>query len=114
MSISFSSSVSGVQAGFAMLNVSAHNTANLNTDGFKKQVVNLSENSTGGVSVDISQSTEPGPLYTNSNGDIVEASNVDYLDEVVEQIKAKYLLSANIAAIQRTDEAFQSILDIMA
>ncbi len=114
MSISFSSSVSGVQAAFAMLNVSAHNTANLNTDGFKKQVVNLSEDSTGGVVADISESTEPGPLYTNSDGDTVEASNVDYLDEVAEQIKAKYLLSANIAAIQRTDEAFDSLMDIMA
>ncbi len=51
MSISFSSSVSCIQAAFAMLNVSAHNTANLNTDGFKKQLVNLSEDSTGGVVV---------------------------------------------------------------
>ncbi len=114
MSISFSSSVSGVQAGFAMLNVSAHNTANLNTDGFKKQVVNLSENSTGGVSVDISQSTEPGPLYTNSNGDILQASNVDYFDEAVEQIKARYMISANFSVIHRTDDAFQGIIDIIA
>lgn len=91
MSISFSSSVSCIQAAFAMLNVSAHNTANLNTDGFKKQLVNLSEDSTGGVVADISESTEAGPLYTNSDGDTVEASNVDYLDEVAEQIKAKHL-----------------------
>jgi flagellar basal-body rod protein FlgC len=114
MSLSFSSSVSGVQAAFAMLNVSAHNTANLNTDGFKKQVVNPSEDSTGGVVADISQSTEAGPLYRNSNGDIVEASNVNYFEEAVEQIKAKHLLSANIAAIHRTDEAFDSLMDIMA
>ncbi len=53
-------------------------------------------------------------MYRNSNGDIVEASNVDYLDEVAEQIKAKHLLSANIAAIKRTDEAFDSLMDIMA
>ncbi len=114
MSISFSSSVSGIQAASAMLNVSAHNIANLNTDGFKKQIVNLSEDSIGGVSADISESTEPGPLYTNSVGDTVEASNVDYPDEIVEQLKAKHLLSANIAAIKRTDEAHESLMDIMA
>ncbi len=80
MSLSFSSSVSGTPAAFAMLNVSAHNTANLITDVFKKQLVNLNEDSNGGVIADISESTEAGPLYKNSNGDIVEASNVDYFE----------------------------------
>ncbi len=110
MSLSFSSSVSGIQAAFAMLNVSAHNTANLNTDGFKKQLVNLNEHSNGGVIADISESTESGPLYKNLNGDIVEASNVDYSEEAIEQIKAEHLLSANIAAIKLTAEAQKSLM----
>ncbi len=54
MSLSFNSSVSGTQASFAMINVSAHNTSNLNTDGFKIQLVNLNEDSNGGVIADIS------------------------------------------------------------
>jgi flagellar basal body rod protein FlgG len=113
MSLSFSSSASGVQAALAMLNVSAHNTANLNTDEFKKQRVSLSEDYNGGVVADISESTETGPLYRNTDGDIVEASNVDYFEEVAVQMKAKHLISANIATIRRTDDAQESLMDII-
>jgi flagellar basal body rod protein FlgC len=45
---------------------------------------------------------------------IVETSNVGYSEEVVEQIKARHLLSANIAAIKRTVEAHESLMDILA
>jgi len=53
MSLSFSSSVFGIQAAFHIMSVSAHNTANINTDGYKKQRVSLSEGNHGGVMVNI-------------------------------------------------------------
>ncbi len=73
----------------------------------------MNEDSNGGVIADISESTEAGPLFKNSNGDIVEASNVDYFEEFAEQIMAKHLLSANIAAIKLTAEAQKSLIGII-
>ncbi len=115
MSLSFNSSVSGIRAAIDMLGISAHNTANINTDGYKKQRVNLRDDHDSGVIVDITESTETGSLYKNKRGgDMVEASNVNYVEEVVAQINARHLLSANAAAIKRTDEAQKSLMDIIA
>ena len=109
MSLSFNSSVSGIRAAIDMLGISAHNTANINTDGYKKQRVNLRDDHDSGVIVDITESTEKGSLYKNKRGDMVEASNVNYVEEIVAQINARHLLSANAAAIKRTDEAQESL-----
>ena len=114
MSLSFNSSVSGIRAAIDMLSISAHNTANINTDGYKKQRVNLREDHDSGVIVDITESTEAGSLYQNKRGEMVEASNVNYVEEVVAQINARHLLSANAAAIKRTDDAQESLMDILA
>ncbi len=114
MSLSFNSSISGIRAATVMLSTSAHNVANINTDGYKKQHVNLSGDHGSGVIADITKSTEAGPLYKNNKGDTIEASNVNYIEEVVTQIKARHLLSANAAAIKYTDEAQKSIIDIIA
>ncbi len=114
MSLSFNSLVSGIRAATDMLSISAHNTANINTDGYKKHRVNLSEAINNGVIVDISGSNEAGLLYKNEKGDIVETSNVSYPEEIAVQINAKHLLLANIAVINRTDEAQESLMDIIA
>lgn len=114
MSLSFNSSLSGVRAGMDALSVSAHNLANVNTDGFKKKVVDLSEDANGGVSANISESTSPGPTYLDKNDEIVEGSNVDISEEAVNQITARNFISSNLAVIARTDEALESLFDIMA
>ncbi len=113
LTLSFNSSVSGIRAAIDMRDLSAHNTANINTDDYKKQRVNLSEGTSNGVFVNISKSTEAGLLYKNEKGDIVELSNVNYPEEIATQISATHLLSANIAVINRTDEAYEDLLDII-
>ncbi len=114
MSLSFNSSISGIRAGINTLNVSANNTANINTDGYKKQRADYRDDNINGVLVDITESNESGVLYKNKSGDVVELSNVDYVEEVAEQINARHLVSANSAAIKSTDEALESLLDIIA
>ncbi len=114
LTLSFNTSVSGIRAAVDMLDLSAHNTANMNTDGYKKRHVNLSEGTNNGVIVDISGSAEAGLMYKNEKGDIVETSNVSYPEEIAVQINAAHLLSANIAVINRTDEAYADLLDIIA
>ena len=58
MSLSFNSSVSGIRVVTDMLGISAHNIANINTDGYKEKRVNLSKGTNNGVIVDITESTE--------------------------------------------------------
>lgn len=106
-------SVSGIKAAFKMLDVSAHNTANMDTDGFKKETAKLEEGSGGGVVVNIGKDTSPGALY-QSNGRLVESSNVNYADEAVSRIISQHYLSANIAAFKAADEMVESLLDIKA
>lgn len=106
-------SVSGIKAAFKMLDVSAHNTANMDTDGFKKETAKLEEGKGGGVFVTIGRDTSSGGLY-QSDGRLVEASNVNYVDEVVSQIISKHYLSANIAAFKTAGEMEKSLLDIKA
>jgi len=74
MSLSFNSSIPGIRAATNMLNTSAHNIANSNTDGYKKQHVNLKSDHGGGVIAEIAESTERGSRYKNKRGDTVETS----------------------------------------
>lgn len=109
----FSSSFSGIKAAMRTMEVSAHNTANLNTDGFKKQSVNLLEQEEGGVVVTLSKDTSPAPKYLNYSGVVTEASNVDYTEEAANQITARHYLKANLAAFKTADETQKSIIDII-
>ncbi len=114
LTLSFNSSVFGIRAAIDMRDLSAHNISNSNTDEYKKQRVNLSEGANNGVFVNISGSTETGVLYKNEKDEIIETSNVNFPEEIAVQINATHLLSANIAVINRTDEAYKDLLDIIA
>lgn len=107
------SSVSGIKAAFGIMGVSSHNTANLNTNGFKKQTSNLHEEIKGGVTHTIGKNTEPGAMYLDTDGNMVESSNVDIAEEVGSRIGAKHLLTANLNALKVADEMQKSLLDIL-
>jgi len=108
------SSQSGIDAGLKRQEVSAHNTANLSTDGFKKDTVLQSEGSTGGVVVHIEKSETPGPQLPQPDGSLVEGSNVDYAEEAVNQSIAAATIGANLAALEATLQAEKSIIDLFA
>lgn len=114
MSLSVNSPVSGIQAALNILNVSAHNTANINTEGFKKQRATLSEGNNGWVFAAIGENKESGPLYQDADGNVAKASNVDFSEEILHQISAKHLFSANVTALKTSDEMQKSLLDIVA
>jgi len=113
MSISSTSSVSGIQAAFGMLGVSAHNIANVNTNGFKKQTSTLHEGENGGVTHTVGKSTDPGTLFQDGSGNMVESSNVDISEEIVSQIGAKHYLTANLNALKVANDVQKSLLDIL-
>ncbi|MEK7852198.1 MAG: flagellar basal body rod C-terminal domain-containing protein [Planctomycetota bacterium] len=113
MSLSSMSSVSGIKAAFGIMGVSSHNTANLNTNGFKKQTSNLHEEINGGVTHTVGRNTEPGSMYPDADGNMVESSNVDVAEEAGSRIGAKNLLTANLKALKVADEMQKSLIDIL-
>ncbi len=113
MSSVYGTSLSGIKAATKLLDVSSNNVANSNTDGFKKDIARVLERDNGsGVTVKTEKSTEPGPSYLSSDGNIHEGSNVDYAEEMVDQIKAEELLRSNIAALNTANEMETHIIDI--
>ncbi len=108
----YDTSLSGIKAATKLLDVSSNNVANSNTDGFKKDIARVQERDNGGITVKTEKSTEPGPSYLSPDGDVHEGSNVDYAEEIVNQIKAEELLRANIAALNTANEIENHIIDI--
>lgn len=92
-------SLSGMQAAQAVLGLSAHNIANLATDGFRRQQVTQSATQGGGVSTSLSQVDEVG----NS----LEA-------DVVSQLVARNSFLANLVVFKASDRMMSALLDATA
>ncbi len=108
--------LSGIQAGIELYNATAHNTANVNTEGFKRQDATLSEVKGGGVTVLIGESkvSAKDPTYKVQGNKAVERSNIDLVEEGVGAIIAEYQVKANIEAFKAASEMEDSIFEIMA
>ncbi|HFQ81451.1 MAG TPA: flagellar biosynthesis protein FlgC [Desulfobacterales bacterium] len=117
--------ISGISSGLSALraltvktNSIADNTANVNTDGFKKTRVTLHEGPAGGgtVSAYVQRLNTPGPkVYeqTPKGETLVEKSNVDLTEELPAlQLNRRYF-EANIKAIQTQDKMLGSLLKIV-
>lgn len=112
-----SSAVSGLTANTTKLAVSANNTANINTDGFKKSRVSLEDAQPQGVQATVEKMDSPGPVVleqTEQGETMVEKSNVELTEEITSQMLAEYGFKANLKTIQTTDEMLGSLLDIKA
>ena len=110
----YGSSISGINAALEMLDVSADNTANLITDGYKAKRVIFSENLTGGVESSVQSSDSSGSYPLAENDTLAESSNVNLAEEILTQIVARNFLDANVTALKTTDEMEKSLLDILA
>lgn len=79
------------------LNSSAHNIANMNTAGFRRQEVLQSAQSEGGVSTSVATA-------------IVEGSSLEA--DVVAQLQAKNSFLANLAVFKTSDKMAGALLDL--
>ena len=115
--------LAGIYSGLSALNaiqtrvaVTANNTANVNTDGFKKTRVTLVEGAApGGVTTNIQRVETPGPLVyepTEQGEALLEKSNVDLTEELPGMVIDLRAFQANIKTIQAQDEMLGSLLDI--
>ncbi|MCZ4315472.1 flagellar basal body protein [Comamonadaceae bacterium G21597-S1] len=91
--------LSGMQAAQTRLRAAAHNVANLSTDGFRRQEVQQSARSQGGVRADVVRSSVPGP---------------DLVRDTVERLQAKNAFMANLAVFKTSDTLAGALLDTRA
>lgn len=110
-----SSGLSALQAIQKKVDSTANNVANLDTDGFKKTRVTLSEAALQGVEARVQNVETPGPLVyeqTEKGQTLVEKSNVDLTEELPAMMQSENALQANIKTIQTMDEMIGYLLDI--
>lgn len=98
--------------------VSAHNIANMNTDGFHASSAHYTTGPDGqGVRLgEIRMDSSPGPLrgdYYDGIG-YTEASNTDVPREMVNLISNQRMYAANAVPITIYDEMLGSVVDIVA
>lgn len=92
-------SISAVNAAEMRMAVSAHNTANLNTEDARAQRVSLQEApDRGGVEATV-ETVEAPP---------------DILTETIEQINVDNYLQGNLAAVRTQDQMTGSVIDLLA
>jgi flagellar hook protein FlgE len=99
MSNTFSIGLSGLNAAQLRLDSAAHNIANTQTPGFRRQQVVLQAQPEGGVQADIAPPAQAGGS--------LEA-------DVVDQMSAAYSYKANLRTLQVQDEVLGSLLDARA
>ena len=110
--------LSAVQAYSLKTQATANNVANLNTDGFKGDLVTLSSQLPQGVTTNVSKDTSAGALLpemtSTGEEEMVEQSNVDLAKEMVDLITEKHGFSANIKTLQTADEMSKTVIDLKA
>jgi flagellar hook protein FlgE len=102
--MNISNNISSISSHQTMMNASANNVANVNTDGFvpKSTVINSSDENTPKANVRTS----------DSNGST--RSQTDISKEIPDQMLAQDAVAVNVSAIKTKDEMLGSLLDIRA
>lgn len=109
------SGLSALRAIQTKVDSTANNTANINTDGFKKTQVNLVGGAPHTVTAEVRKVETPGPLVYEQGPDgagLVEKSNVELSEEIPNMMLSKRAFQANVKAIQAADEMLGYLLDI--
>lgn len=101
--MNISANISSMQAHQTMMNNSANNVANVNTDGFVPKDTKMS-NSEGTVTANTREADNNGSTK----------SQTDLSKEIPDQMIAQDATAVNVKAIQTQDDILGSLLDIKA
>jgi len=91
--------LSGLKAAQTTLNSSAHNVANMNTSGFRRQEVMQNAQPGGGVSTKLTTASEVGSSLET---------------DVVAQLQAKNAFLANLTVFKTSDKMAGALLNLKA
>ncbi|MBR7777426.1 flagellar basal body protein [Undibacterium rugosum] len=106
------SGLSGMRAAQTALDVSSHNIANMNTQGFKPQQIIQSENGTGGVSTAIRASATESAETANTSE--IAASGTDAATEVVNSLRFRATFDLNAKMVKTADELLGTLVNTKA
>lgn len=96
MTSTASIALSGMQTAFTRLNSTAHNIANVSTDGFRRHEVVSTEQPGGGVAPSLTRSSVAGAALET---------------DVVAQLQAKNAFLANLAVFKTSNQMAGALLD---
>jgi flagellar hook protein FlgE len=99
MSSIASIALSGLNAASTRLATAAHNIANAQTPGFRRQLVQQAANPEGGVVVSIGRAAASGEAL---------------IEDAVAQMSATYAFKANVLTLKAQDGMLGHLLDLMA
>lgn len=94
-----STALSGLNAASLQLHSAAHNIANTQTPGFRRQLVQQSAEPSGGVRTSIGTAAAPGEALA---------------EDVVNQMAASVVYRANLHTLQTEHRLTGSLLDVLA
>lgn len=97
--------ISGINSSILKNDVSAHDIANINTDGFQESQAIQTEKATGGTQISAIRKVD-----TYEGG----MSNTNLAEEMVEQSTNKNTLAANVNVLKTQDEMNQTVIDLLA
>jgi len=101
--MNISSNISSISANQSILNTSANNVANVNTDGFVPSNTRISNQG---------NSLQASTNFATDNGSLKSQTNLN--KEIPDQMISQNAVAANVSAIKTQDEMFGSLLDIKA
>ncbi|MEO8543883.1 MAG: flagellar basal body protein [Burkholderiaceae bacterium] len=99
MNSTASIALSGMNAAQTQLRASAHNVANLATDGFRRQQVQQQSAAGGGVQVAVTRADVAGP---------------DLVRDVVSQLEARNAFAASLSVFRTSNRMAGALLDTHA
>ena len=103
----------GMHAAARRHDATAHNVANLNTDGFESVETVQQTVPGGGVASSVQKTGDPSPVIWRG-GQLVVGSNTDLVRESVNQITSLGAYRANAAVFRTADEMTEALLEIIA
>lgn len=105
MDISFSAPISGIKTSITRHDVTAHDVANINTEGYSESTVHQAEVKPQGVRIS-SISKTPNSPHNYSNTDLAE--------ETKEQVQNKNTLTANVKVLKAKDDMLGEVIDLIS
>jgi flagellar hook protein FlgE len=94
-----STALSGLNAASLQLQSSAHNIANTQTPGFRRQLVQQTAQPEGGVSASVAQAAQPGEALA---------------EDIVNQMAASVLYRANAQTLRTDRDLSGTLIDLLA
>lgn len=108
------SSLAGMLNAQRRLDVTAHNIANSQTEGYRAIRATSSDATRGGIDIaDIPDNTSGNIALPTDGAEFLPPSNVNLTTEITNQIISKNAFTANLNMLKAQDDTLGSLFDIL-